>query len=393
MNLRTLLALVVLLTGTFACRRFEPAATPDHALVELDPSRFPRFADDLNFEDLDAALAQSRLYFRRVLSVDPDRQVAFGRERVPVRRLLETLDRFEAIVAARPSPAELQAILVREFRVFRSTGRNREGEVLFTGYFLPELRGSYERGGDFTHPLYRLPDDLVIARGKDFPQLKGEDLVGRIVGGELKPYATRAEIASGALADRGLELLWVDSSIDAFFLEIQGSGLVRLPDGSLRTVTYAGKNGHRYTAIGAELLRRKALAKEAISMQSIRAWLEANPAERDAVLHTNASHVFFREGEAPLGSINVPVTPGRSIATDFRVFPKGALAFIETERPVDDTSEAWLPFGRFVLDQDTGGAIRTAARVDVYWGSGAYAAHAAGRMKQAGRLHYLLLRD
>ena len=127
-------------------------------------------------------------------------------------------------------------------------------------------------------------------------------------------------------------------------------------------------------------------------MQSIRAWLEAHPEERDSVLHTNPSYVFFRMGDAPLGSINVPVTAGRTIATDTKVFPKGAPCFIETERPVDATSDAWTKFGRFVVDQDTGGAIRTAARVDVYWGSGAYAAHAAGRMKHPGRLWYLLAR-
>jgi membrane-bound lytic murein transglycosylase A len=181
--------------------------------------------------------------------------------------------------------------------------------------------------------------------------------------------------------------------VDAFFVEIQGSGIVRLPDGTSRVVTYAGKNGHRYEAVGAELVRRGALRREEVSMQAIKAWLAANPAAQDEVLALNPSYVFFRFADAATGAMGVPVTPDRTVAADARVFPKGALAFVETERPVDATSGAMRPFSRFVLDQDAGGAIRTSARIDVYLGSGAYAENAAGRMKQPGRLYYLLLRD
>jgi membrane-bound lytic murein transglycosylase A len=167
---------------------------------------------------------------------------------------------------------------------------------------------------------------------------------------------------------------------------------VRFPDGTSRVVTYAGKNGHRYEAIGAELVRRGALAREEVSMQAIKAWLLANPAEQRRLLAMNPSYVFFRFADAPTGSLGLAVTPDRTIAADARVFPKGALAFVETERPIDASSATMRPFSRFVLDQDAGGAIRTSARVDVYFGSGAYAENAAGRMKQPGRLHYLLLR-
>jgi membrane-bound lytic murein transglycosylase A len=231
----------------------------------------------------------------------------------------------------------------------------------------------------------------VIVRAKDFPQV-AEDLVGKVDGGRLVPYPTRAEIAGGALAGKGADLCYVDSAVDAFFVEIQGSGVVRFPDGTSRVVTYAGKNGHRYAAVGAELVRRGALRREEVSMQAIRAWLLANPAEQPALLATNPSYVFFRFADAPTGSLGVPVTPDRTIAADARVFPKGALAFLETERPVDAAGAAMRPFSRFVLDQDAGGAIRTSARVDLYLGSGAYAENAAGRMKQPGRLYYLLLR-
>jgi membrane-bound lytic murein transglycosylase A len=184
----------------------------------------------------------------------------------------------------------------------------------------------------------------------------------------------------------------VDSPVDAFFLEIQGSGVVRFEDGTSRIVTFAGKNGQRYEAVGAELVRRGILAREQVSMQAIRAWLAANPGERDALLARNPSYVFFRFADAATGSLGVPVTPDRTIAADARVFPKGGLAFAVAERPVDATSPTMRPFSRFVLDQDAGGAVRTSAHVDLYLGSGAYAENAAGRMKQPGRLYYLLLR-
>jgi membrane-bound lytic murein transglycosylase A len=368
----------------------EPARTADRALVEVPPEELPVFADDLDFAGLEEAISRSAAWLARVAAADPGRTFAFGRERVPVARLQATLGRFRELALARPAPAALAEAMRREFRVFRSVG-DGTGSVLFTGYYLPELRGSLVREESYRVPLHRAPDDLVVVRAKDFPQVSG-DLVGRVEGGRLVPYPTRAEIAGGALAARGAELCFVDSEVDAFFVEIQGSGIVRFPDGTSRVVTYAGKNGHRYEAIGAELVRRGVLAKEEVSMQAIRAWLAANPAERQALLARNPSYVFFRFADAPLGALGEAVTPDRTIAADARVFPKGALAFVETERPVDAQGAAMRPFSRFVLDQDAGGAIRTSARVDLYLGSGAYAENAAGRMRQAGKLYYLLLR-
>jgi membrane-bound lytic murein transglycosylase A len=370
----------------------EPAAatTAAGALEELASEAFPAFADDLDYAGLEEALGRSAAHLARVAAADPGRTLAFGKERVPVQRVQATLARFRALALARPGPAELAAALRREFRVFRSVGDGR-GTVLFTGYYLPELRGSLTRRGRYTVPLHRAPDDLVVVRAKDFAQLGG-DLVGRVQGGRLVPYPTRAEIGRGALNGRRADLCYVDSAVDAFFLEIQGSGVVRFEDGTSRVVTYAGKNGHRYTAVGAELVRRGVLAREEVSMQTIKAWLRANPSEQEALLATNPSYVFFRFAEAPTGALGVPVTPDRTIAADARVFPKGALAFVETQRPVDAASATMRPFSRFVLDQDAGGAIRTSARVDLFLGSGAYAENAAGRMRQAGRLYYLLLR-
>jgi len=379
-----------------ACRIVQPppppeaAKTADLALEELAPDAFPAFADDLDYSGLEEAIARSAAWLARLAAADPGRTLAFGKEKVPIQKVQATLARFREIALSRPPPQALAALLRGEFRVFRSIGDGR-GAVLVTGYYLPELRASLVREGPYQVPLFRAPDDLVTVRAKDFPALP-DDLVGRVEGGRLVPYPTRAEIAGGALDRRGAELCFVDSAVDAFFAEIQGSGIVRFPDGTSRVVTFAGKNGHRYAAVGQELVRRGALAKEDVSMQSIKAWLLANPLEQPALLATNPSYVFFRFADAPTGALGVPVTPDRTIAADARVFPKGALAFVESERPVDAAGAAMRPFSRFVLDQDAGGAIRTSARVDLYLGSGAYAENAAGRMRQPGRLHYLLLR-
>lgn len=394
MNLRRApLAAALAATLAAACRTPvapEPARTADCALVEITGDELPAFADDLDYAGLDDALSRSAAWLARIAAADPGRTFGFGRERVPVQKVQATLARFRELALARPSPAALSEALRREFRVFRSVG-DGTGSVLFTGYYLPELQGALARGGRYQVPLHRAPDDLVVVRAKDFPQLLSDDLVGKVEAGRLVPYPTRAEIAAGAVDPRA-SLCFVDSAVDAFFLEIQGSGVVRFEDGTSRVVTFAGKNGHRYEAIGAELVRRGVIPREQVSMQAIRAWLAANPGEQDGLLARNPSYVFFRFAEAATGSLGVPVTADRTIAADARVFPKGALAFVVAERPVDATSGTMRPFSRFVLDQDAGGAVRTSGHVDLYLGSGAYAENAAGRMKQPGRLYYLLLR-
>ena len=391
--LRAALAVLALAA---ACRSVAPppvpeaARTAEGALEELAPEAFPAFADDLDYAGLDDAIGRSAGWLARLAAADPGRTIAFGKERVPIQKLQATLARFRELALARLSPEALGQALRREFRVFRSIGDGR-GTVLFTGYYLPELRGSPVRQGKYQVPLHRAPDDLVVVRAKDFPALT-DDLIGRVEGGRLVPYPTRAEIAGGALEKKNAELCFVDSAVDAFFVEIQGSGIVRFEDGTSRVVTFAGKNGHRYGAVGAELVRRGAIGKDDMSMQAIKAWLAANPGEQPSILATNPSYVFFRWADAPTGALGVVVTPDRTVAADARVFPKGALAFVETERPVDASGATMRPFSRFVLDQDAGGSIRTSARIDLYLGSGAYAENAAGRMRQPGRLYYLLAR-
>lgn len=264
---------------------------------------------------------------------------------------------------------------------------------LFTGYYEPLLHGSLRADVTYRIPLYRRPDDLVTVDLADFAEdLKGRAIVGRVDRGRLLPYPDRAAIDGGALANRGIEIVYVDDPVDAFFLHIQGSGVVQLRDGRELRVGYAAKNGRPYFAIGRTLIERGHLDRENVSMQSIRAWLAEHPDEAMAVMQLNPSYVFFREitGPGPLGSLGVPLTPGRSIAVDREHIPLGIPVWLDTTRPTDKADAEPQPLRRLMLAQDTGGAIRGGVRGDVFWGAGADAAYLAGHMKQPGRWYLLL---
>jgi membrane-bound lytic murein transglycosylase A len=263
---------------------------------------------------------------------------------------------------------------------------------LFTGYYEPTLRGSRTEGGAFTVPLYVRPPELVsVDLGRFRADLKGKRIAGRVEDGALVPYFDRGGIQEGALAGRGLELVWVDSPVDAFFLEIQGSGRIELVDSGEMRVGFAGQNGFAYSAIGRELVARGAITKDQLSMQAIREWLEANPDEAAAVMRTNASYVFFREltGEGPIGSLGVPLTAERSLAVDPLFVPLGVPVWVDTTLPAGAPGGA-RPLRRILVAQDTGGAINGPVRGDVFWGGGDDAAATAGSMRQEGRLWLLL---
>lgn len=270
-------------------------------------------------------------------------------------------------------------------------GDNSRDEGIFTGYYEAELRGARHRGGRSLTPLLKRPPDLVMVDlGRFRPAWRGERIAGRVVAGRLEPYETRAAIEAGALDRYHLELLWVDDPVDAFFLQIQGSGRVRLADGSIVRIGYDGQNGAPYVPIGRLLVERGALEADAVSMQSIRAWLEAHPQEGRAVMAENPSYVFFREvaGDGPVGAEGVVLTPGRSLAVDRDFIPLGVPVWLDAE----DAGDGDGPIRRLLVAQDTGGAIRGPVRGDVFWGYGPAAAARAGRMKARGRYFLLLPR-
>lgn len=274
--------------------------------------------------------------------------------------------------------------------------RNADGSAsgTVTGYYEPLLRGSRTRSGVFQTPLYRTPGDLLtIDLGSVYPELKNMRLRGRLSGNKVLPYYTRAELMQNGLAP-GAELVWVDNAIDAFFLQVQGSGRVTLAD-SKETIriAYADQNGHPYKSIGRYLVERGELKLEQASMQGIKAWAAANPQRLQELLNVNPSFVFFKEekivdpGKGPRGALGVPLTAQRSIAIDPQFIALGTPVFVSTTRPNSD-----LPLRQLMMAQDTGGAIRNPVRADFFWGFGDEAGELAGKMKQAGQMWLLLPR-
>ena len=301
----------------------------------------------------------------------------------------------DAAAAAGASADQARAFVEDRFSPYLVVdGNNPEG--LFTGYYEPLLNGSRHFGGPYTVPLYRPPDDLLrIDLGRFNPELAGYAIYGRIAGREFVPYHSRGDIDSGALAGRGLELLWVDDPVDRFFLQIQGSGQVRLEDGSLVRIGYAGQNGHPYRAIGRDLIEIGVLSREDVTLPAIREWLEAHPDDAFQIMARNRSYIFFEErpelapDEGPLGAEGVPLTAGRSLAVDPRYIPFGVPVWLDTTAP---WPEGEGPLRRLVVAQDAGGAIKGVVRGDVFWGAGERAEAIAGHMKSRGRYAILLPR-
>jgi membrane-bound lytic murein transglycosylase A len=295
--------------------------------------------------------------------------------------------------------AALYDKLRTQFEFVPSTGQDDREDVLFTGYYEAVLPGSRVPTAEFTYPLYAPPADLLqIDLGAFRSALAGEWVVARYDHGHVLPYFTRHDIdVEGKLQGRHLELVWLRDAVDGFFLHIQGSGQIHLRDGTVMRVNYAASNGHPYRSIGRLLRDEKRLEPAAISLQSVQHYLRTHPTERSRIFSHNPRYVFFRQVDtSPVGSLGFTLVPGRSIATDPRLFPPAALAFIQTHKPVLNAAHeviAWQPFSRFVFNHDTGSAITGSGRVDLFWGSGPAAEAAAGRLQQPGKLYFLLKRS
>lgn len=255
---------------------------------------------------------------------------------------------------------------------------------LFTGYYEAALHGSKTKQGKYNIPLYTRPHDLIMVDLGNFrEELKGQRIAGRVIDGNLKPYETREQIVTGSWPHNDKVLVWVDDAVDAFFVQVQGSGIIQMDDSSIIRIGYAGQNGHPYYAIGRELVARGVMPKEEVSMQSIRTWLEANPTQADELMNTNKSYVFFSETkeEGPKGGEGIALTPERSLAIDHSLLPYGIPVWLATEQPA---------MQKLMMAQDTGGAIRGAVRGDVFWGYGERAEEMAGMMKSPGQYWILL---
>ena len=329
------------------------------------------------------ALLKSIDYSLRYLA-SPGAGQAYQRYRVPGitrDRVRRSLARFRQLVVASRSPAELQAAVKREFIFYKSVGNDDRGTVLFTGYFEPIYAASRKRTAEYRYPLYRLPKDFDRwpTPHPTRTQLEGEDGLGK-----NSPL-------------RGQELVWLRDRFEAFLVQVQGSAKLQMPDGKLMTVGYAAKTNYPYVSMGRELVKDGKLPQEGLTLGVLIDYFHSFPAELDRYLPRNQNFVFFREtyGQPATGSIGVPVTAERSIATDKSLMPPGALAMINAPIPFPNTSgqlESRM-VNRYVLDQDTGSAIKGAGRVDIFMGTGPRAADRAGNINGTGELYYLLLKS
>lgn len=319
-------------------------------------------------------------------------------------RLAGTAGQWASLCAAaeqlrRNDDAGARAFFEANFQPYAMTV-NASADALFTGYYEPEVQGSRRRGGAFQTPILALPGDLVQADAPPAPDASsaavpapGRKVIGRMSDGQLVPYYDRAQIQAGALGGRGLELFWLADPAEAFFLQVQGSGRVRLSNRTIARVGYAGQNGRPYVPIGRLLAERGEIPADQVSMQTIRAWLTAHPDRAQALMNENPSYVFFRElpglppDEGAPGAFGVPLTPGRSLAVDPQLLPLGVPVFVATTDPLTSA-----PLDRLTLAQDTGSAIKGALRGDLFFGWGPDAEDSAGKMRQTGRAWLLLPR-
>lgn len=383
-----LLPAFIFFTLNSCAQIMKPPPSPRLEKLDVEQVASLTWEDDLIFERLEQAIGQSISYFEKLSS---DEQFRYGTLDYSPGEMINSLRLFLKTVRQFKG-RELERELREKFLFFESV--NAEGRSFFTGYFEPEIDGRHESTAGFETPVYETPEDLVeVDLGRFRQEWAGEKIIGRLEKNQLIPYDTRSEIVyETSLNSRARPLAYVND-IELFFLQIQGSGIIRFPDGSLKRVNYAQQNGHPYRAIG-KLLKDR-IPEEDMSLQAIKSYLYKHPQEVRGILSYNPSYVFFREVEGgPFGDINVPLTPGRSIAMDRKIIPRGGLAYIETEIPLffHMKKTGSIPLKRFMLVQDSGGAIRHHGRVDIFFGSGGDASLTAGYLKQRGRVFLIVAR-
>lgn len=388
-------SIMVMITVGCAVPKKRPIETTEEALSRIHSIQFPKFYDDMAYDGLEHAISKSISYLEKLPS---SRKFIFGKDSFTTEHMIKSLKYFLDFIQTNPSKVDLKKFIRSNYRVYRSVGRDQAGEVLFTGYFEPILEGSLNKSEEFPFSLYARPDDLLAIDLSPFsPKFSGEKIIARYTDQMIVPYYDREEIEyENVLEGKVKYIACVKDRVDLFFLQIQGSGKIYLDNGDLLHVHYHGTNGRPYRSIGKLLIDEGKIPKAEMSMQKIRAYLNDHPEEIQRILSYNPSYVFFKtENDGPLGCINVKLTPGRSIATDRRIFPLAALAFIETKQPLisgDGRIRKWTNLSRFALNQDTGGAIRGPGRADLFWGNGTYAEIAAGHLQHPGKLYFLVLK-
>ncbi|MEW6185527.1 MAG: MltA domain-containing protein [Thermodesulfobacteriota bacterium] len=391
--------LTVFLIFLSSCSFFLPKTAERIETVgfeKVPDQEWPQLEDDLDLSGLEQALGRSLDYYR---NQPPDRSFSLGIREVSVEELLDGLLLFQETIRNNPDRSTLRRQLHSRFDLYRPIQNDAPVPVLLTGYYEPTLQGSRKPSSRFRHPVYSLPDDLLIVDLEKFSKkYEGQKLRARLEDHRVLPYFSRKEIdQDGRLEGRNLEIVWVDDALKLFFMHIQGSGQVRLEDGSLIKLGYHGTNGQAYFPVGRELIRRGAIKAEDMSLQSIYAYLKDHPEEQAAVLNLNPSYVFFREREnGPYGSLGLPLAAGRSVAADQKIFPPAGLFWLSGWKPVLDEQgqiRSWVPFSRWVCVHDSGGAIKGPARIDLFTGEGEEAETTAGHLRHQGTFFLLLKKE
>jgi membrane-bound lytic murein transglycosylase A len=350
--------------------------TPSPPLLKLAEEDIPLLDDDLDMASLETAISRSLQYLDR----SADERYRFGDCEYTAADVRESLLDFRTIVRASDTN-DLKMKRIREgFDVYKAAGSDGEGSVVFTGYFEPVLNGSLTETERYKYPVYSPPADLLAKSP------------GRVV---TSPYLSREEIdGKQALANQGLEIAWVDDPVALFFLHIQGSGMIRLPDGKVVQVSFARHNNRPFRGIGKYMMEKGILQAKDMSDQAIKKYLREHPDGQAEIFNHNERYIFFRiVNNGPVGALGVTVTGGRTIAIDPEIYPKAGISFIRLRKPVFDQEgrrNGWVPFSRFVLSQDAGAAIKGPGRIDLFCGGGDSAEVIASSLKEKGELYFLV---
>lgn len=372
-----------------------PAALP--APVELvAPADWPVLSDDLPPESLSLAAERSLVYLKGL----GDKTFRLGDRSVSARLLADSVSELARTRREAKTPEELNALLRERFDLFRVSGATLPPSAFFSGYYQPELEASRKRTEEYRYPLYRKPADMVVVDlGAFHSKFKGETIVGRVRKGEFVPYFSRRDIdARAALAGKGYEIAWLKNQFDRLDIHVQGSGLLKFPDGKVMLAKYAATNALPYRSVGLAVLGSGAMTREQLNHETLRRYLTEHPEGESWLLAQNPRYTFFDlaplpgDGE-PYGSIQQQLVAGRSIAVDPKVVPLGAVAYMALPLPQADRQGRLLakaPTSRFVLCQDTGGAIQGPGRVDIYVGHGPQAKAMAVNIWDAGSLYLLV---
>jgi membrane-bound lytic murein transglycosylase A len=359
---------------------------PLHRLEQQDS---PVFSDDMDIDSLIKSAKHQAAYLKRQ---NPKEKIAFGPESYDNRWLLLSIQELLAKLQQRPDRRELNRFLHENYLIYQAGGRTeqRGRRMLITGYYEPVFFASLTKNPPFLYPIYSPPKSLVT-----LPAGENKNKVGRYDRtNAFVRYWTRAEIENNNLL-KGNELAYLQDPFDAFLLHIQGSGRIRLPDQSVRSVRFAASNGLDYYSIGKLLVDEKIMTLDEVNIPAIRIYLQAHPEQQQRILQHNPRFIFFTWGDtlSPTGSSGETLTPGRSVAMDSSALPGGTIGYLVSRKPEldhDGTITGWIPLNRFVFPQDSGAAIKGTGRVDVFWGNGNYAEVAANHMKEEGKLYFLV---